>query len=198
MVRRCCVPKCTGNSNEENKESVFRFPNKDEEKEAWRKAIPMTNLPTSNTTVVCERHWPPGYETTTAHGKVRPKNPRSVFDGLPASIWPSTPAKPRTTQRSNAAVRTHQPDELQKFIDIDRIKSFDELKSGIVNRGKNFLSRFHLNTFSANDDITIQSLEYVITTCIPKFLLQIHEDFSFTAYGLRTTMAVIAPSNHCQ
>ena len=75
MVRRCCVPKCTGNSNEENKERVFRFPNKDEEKEAWRKAILRTNLPTSNTTVVCERHMPPGYETTTAHGKVRPKNP---------------------------------------------------------------------------------------------------------------------------
>ena len=58
MVRRCCVPKCTGNSNEENIESVYRFPNKDEEKEAWRKAIPMTNLPTSNTTV--------GYETLAA------------------------------------------------------------------------------------------------------------------------------------
>ena len=26
MVRRCCVPKCTGNSNEENKERVFKFP----------------------------------------------------------------------------------------------------------------------------------------------------------------------------
>ena len=34
MVRRCCVPKCAENSNEENKERVFRFPNKDEEKEA--------------------------------------------------------------------------------------------------------------------------------------------------------------------
>ena len=169
MVRRRCVPKCTGNSNEENKERMFRFPNKDEEKEAWRKAILRTNLPTSNTTVVCERHWPPGYETTTAHGKVRPKYPPSVFDGLLASIWPSTPAKPRTTQRSNAAVRTQQPDELQKFIDIDRIKSFDELISGIVNRGKDFLSRFHLNTFAANDNIIIQSLEYVIPTCIPKF-----------------------------
>ena len=52
------------------------------------------------------------------------------------------------------------------------------------------MSRFHLNTFAANDDITIQSLIYVIPTCIPKFLLQIHEDFSFTAYhyGSRCTI----------
>ena len=60
MVRRCCVPKCTGNSNEENKERVFRFPNKDEEKQVWRKAIPRTNLLTSINTAICERHWPPG------------------------------------------------------------------------------------------------------------------------------------------
>ena len=82
------------------------------------------------------------------HMESTAKKSPSVFDGLPASIWPSTPAKPRTTRRSNAAVRTHQPDELQKFIDIDRIKSFDELKSGIVNRAvyKGLILNVQLNS----------------------------------------------------
>ena len=101
MVRRCCVPNALEILMTKIKIECSDFLMRTKKRKAWRKVIPRTNLPTSNTTVVCERHCPPGYETTTAHGKVRPKNPPSVFDGLPASIWPSAPAKSRTTQRSN-------------------------------------------------------------------------------------------------
>ena len=89
MLRRCCVPKCTGNSNEEIKKECLDFLLRTKKRKHGERP---SRRPTSNTSVVCERLWPPGYETTTAHGKVQPKNPPSVFDGLTASIWPSIPA----------------------------------------------------------------------------------------------------------
>ena len=110
MVRRCCVPKCTGNSNEENKECLNFLIRTKRRKHGERPSRGPTFLHLILQLYV-KGTGLSGYEITAAHGKVRPKNPPSVFDGLPASIWPLTPTKPRTTQRINAAVRTHQPDE---------------------------------------------------------------------------------------
>ena len=69
---------------------VFRFPKKSEEKNRRIQAVPNANLIVNESTVVCELHWPAGYETKSVNGKLRRKNPPSVWPGVPVSQIPST------------------------------------------------------------------------------------------------------------
>ena len=47
------------------------------------KAIPRDNIPDSAYTVVCIKHFPDGFETVSVKGRLRPKNPPSIFPNLP-------------------------------------------------------------------------------------------------------------------
>ena len=63
---------CNGNYNPANREKVFRLRTEKEERERWVKIIPRDNIPESSNTVICERHFPPGYATITKFGRKRP------------------------------------------------------------------------------------------------------------------------------
>ena len=107
MVKKCCVTACQGNYNEKNKVRVFRLPKDQDERERWLKVIPRANTPNHSDTVVCERHFPPGYETVFVMGKARPKDPPSIFNNLPSSVIPSPLPKARTTKKKiPASVRS--------------------------------------------------------------------------------------------
>jgi hypothetical protein len=62
MPRKCCVTGCRGNYDKENKVKVFRLPQNIEERARWMKAISRDNIPDRPDTVVCEKHFPVGYE----------------------------------------------------------------------------------------------------------------------------------------
>ena len=79
--------------------------NEREERERWKKAIPRDNIPDSLETVVCEKHFPPGYATVKAGGRERPKDPPSIFPGIPSSMIPTPPPVPRAAKRAFAAVK---------------------------------------------------------------------------------------------
>ena len=81
---------------------VFRFPSEKTdsvERERWVQVVGKinANLNVNNDTVICEIHWPAGYETVKKKGRVRPKNPPSIFPGIPQSIIPAPPLKNRLT-----------------------------------------------------------------------------------------------------
>ena len=130
MVRKCCVTGCRSNYDSTNKVTVFRLPKDKDERERWMKAIPRDNIPDSPNTVVCIKHFPEGFETVSVKGKLRPKNPPSVFPDLPKSLIPTSVPKARTTCRSRSSVRSVEPDQLQEYLQQDSV-SFDLLCSHI-------------------------------------------------------------------
>ena len=108
MGKKCCVYGCKTNyksvkgSSGEQKVSVYRFPKEDCVREAWISAIPNRDFSVSKDTVVCQLHWPPGFETISKKGKLRPK--------FPPSVWPNVPV---SQQRTPASVpRIQKEDEL--------------------------------------------------------------------------------------
>ena len=66
--------------------------------------MPNANLIVNERSVVCEMHWPAGYETKSVNGKLRPKNPPSVWPGVPVSQIPST-SKPSKASFKEPALK---------------------------------------------------------------------------------------------
>ena len=85
MVKKCCVCGCQTICLSETKIehtkkiyaclTVTRLPKKSKEKNKWIETMPNANLIVNESMVVCELHWPAGYETKSMNGKLRPKNP---------------------------------------------------------------------------------------------------------------------------
>ena len=134
MPKKCCVANCNGNYNKDNKVTVFRLPTDKDEREKWIQAIPRENIPDKADTVVCEQHFPPGYPTIIKHGKKRPREPPSVFKCVKPSLVPTKPAPCRPTSRASSSIRSVIPDEMEKFIEADKIDNFQHLNSKLNNK----------------------------------------------------------------
>ena len=85
--------------NENASKTVYRFPTDKDERQRWIDVVGKinANLKVTSETVVCELHWPHGYETVRKKGKNRPKYPPSIFEGIPQSILPNPSPKARET-----------------------------------------------------------------------------------------------------
>lgn len=77
--------------------------------------LPRDNIPDKKDTVVCERHWPPGYPTIVHYGKERPRDPPSVSNCVKKGLIPSQPPPLRTTAKTAAETRNSYPDELKSI-----------------------------------------------------------------------------------
>ncbi|XP_047138875.1 THAP domain-containing protein 2-like [Hydra vulgaris] len=100
MVRRCCVTNCNGNYNPQNRVKAFRLPRNIEERKRWIAIIPRDNIPDTNNTVVCERHWPKGYLNVSDYGKLRPRDAPLVFSCIKPSLVPTVSVPLRKTSKS--------------------------------------------------------------------------------------------------
>ena len=87
MVLKCCVTLCKGNYASSSKRvPAYKLPQYEKEKKKWISVIPRANLVVSKYTGVCGKHWPNDTEMVKFHGKLRPKNPFSVFPGIPSEL----------------------------------------------------------------------------------------------------------------
>ena len=132
----CCVYACETNYDSKKcsatssckKIPVYRLPSDEEEKNKWIQAVPNADLTISRNTVICELHLPKNFETVKIRGgKLRPKNPPSVWPGIPPSQVPTPSAPKRTTQRTSSTFRNFQGNELERFLYEDKV-SFSTLK----------------------------------------------------------------------
>lgn len=185
MGKKCCVYGCKTNykskksSSDVPKVPVFRFPTEEVEKEAWILAIPNDQLRVSKESVVCEVHWPAGYETITKNGKLRPKFPPSVWPNVPASQVP-TPAPPRRqTRRSTCSNWNVQPDQLQDFQKLDKL-TFSELTQKLLSGDHDL--KVDVIAFMDADVLHVQSRKLVNGT--PLFISRISPDQSFENFHL--------------
>ena len=178
MGRKCCVTNCDGNYDDKSKEKVYRLPKNKDEREKWLKVISRDNTPDSKYTVVCERHWPQGYETVRCYGKERPLHPPSVFACVKPSLLQSPTPLPRPTVRTSAEVRSQQPDELSAFNEGDKILNYEDFRHGLSQR--NF--GCELIVYATKEEIYLQSKKLLEGTGVFKFMLKIDQDFSYEAF----------------
>ena len=174
MGKKCCVYGCKTNYNSEKgcgaqkKLSVFRIPKEEMDKKAWITVIPNDKLNVTKDTVVCELHWPTGFETITIRGKQRPKHPPSVWPNVPASQIPNLPLPPRTTKRSSCFVMNIEEDQLEAFLKSDNI-TFSELKEKLLACDRDL--PVPVIAFMDSDTLHLQSRKFM--NGVPMFVIHI-------------------------
>ena len=102
MGKKFCVYTCKTNYSSEklksDKISVYPFPKDEREKEKWIKAVPNANLRVSEDNADCSLHWPSGFEEIKVNGISRPKDPPSIWPGVPSIQVPTSSSPPRPTK----------------------------------------------------------------------------------------------------
>ena len=98
--------------------------------------------------------------TVCIHGKVRPINPPSEYSHfVNPSLIPTPPPKPRTTKRTLSSSRNILPDEMNDFLEKDKIMSFEDLCSKIFTNGLEFF--VPIVAFRSGNVIFLQSSDMV-------------------------------------
>ena len=80
-----------------------------------------------NNVVICDDHWPTGYEKIIRYGKEIPRDPPSIFLSDKQSLIPTPPPPPRPTIEAQASSPNVQEDELDKFPKLHMIKAICEI-----------------------------------------------------------------------
>jgi len=192
MGRKCCVTNCNGNYDSNSKEKVFRLPSDKSERARWLSVIPRDNTPDTKYTVVCERHWPIGYETITYYGKQRPSNPPSVFSCVKPSLRTTPLPPPRPTKRSFAEVRFQVPDEMELFDQMDKICDFESLTAHILQ----YAFGWKVHIIATDKEVLLQSQDMLEGTGIFKYMLKINHDLSYDAYRSGIKCSIIPLSRN--
>ena len=201
MVKKCCIPGCKSNYDkrrkkrdhavdEENKENehprnvpVFRFPSDINEKLRWIACIPRVKqekILSQKDPVVCARHWPRDFRKTAVNGKSRPVDPPSIFHGVPLSVLPTPPPKPRSTTRASATVRSTQADQFDDFKKNDSL-TWESLKINLAMKTRSL--QHPVNCFVVGNEVQwILSSEMV--NGIPRYSIRINQDLTYDAFHL--------------
>ena len=195
MGKKCCVYGCKTKylseerSSGDRKVSVFRFPNNEDEKQAWISAIPNAELTVSKDTVVCDLHWPSGFEKVSKNGKPRPKDPPSVWPNVPLSQIPTPAPTPRTTKRSSCFERNTDEDQLAAFLMSDNV-TFCELKDKLLASERDL--PVSVIAYMDSDVLNVQSK--ILLNGVPLFNVRISKDQSFENFhlGVRCTVSSLS------
>ena len=199
MVKKCLIPECNpnyknrkGQRASEKKVPVFRFPRDPTELSAWMKMLPFKDVKVTKDTVICERHWPTSYPTVSRKGKLRPRDPPSVWPGVPPSCCPDPPPPPPLTKRSSVEIRAVEPDEMDAFMDNDKV-SYEDIVDRVVKNRYEF--RCPTVAYENDDHVFIQSTSF--SEGVPKFVVDIKNTLEFKSFhmGIKVTISCIIKNN---
>ena len=190
MGKHCLIPSCNPNYRSRTdgsiigkKTPVFRFPADEQECRTWLRAIPLKKEINSKTSVLCEKHWPASYATISKKGRLRPRDPPSLWpehpDILPPSCLPKPPPKPRPTKRASLTVRGLQPDEMSMFLQRDRV-TIKEISQRVCSDSQPFCCP--TTAYKDGDTLLIQSKAR--SQGVPRFVVEIEENLKFTAFHM--------------
>lgn len=144
MVKTCCIPSCRSNypsTKNEGYFSCFSFPNDEQRKELWMRAIPRNFIPTKNS-FVCEKHFDSDDiikfdKHLQADGTIKLLLLRSpkLKEGAIPKIFPNLPSyltKPKQMKRTDPQCRrealfTRNNNEIEDFLSSDLIKDYMDL-----------------------------------------------------------------------
>ena len=166
MGKKFCVYACKTNYSSEKLKSdkilVYLFPKDEKEKEKWIKAVPNANLRVSKDIVVCALHWPSGFEDIQVNGKSRPKDPPSIWPGVPSSQTRTASKPQRPTKKACSSTRSIEEDQLSEFLSSDKV-IFTSLKENLLKSLEESL--VHLSCFIYRRD-TLCSISAVFNWSI--------------------------------
>ena len=132
------------------------------------------NLHTSVNSVICEVHWTSNnYATVTLRGKTGPKDPPSVWPGVPTSCIPTPVPKERTILRSliSESYSTWWP---EKFREQDAL-AFADLRKRLIDEKESFSCS--TTVYLSSSSLCIQSSE--LSGGVPKFIIKIVDTLKF-------------------
>ena len=204
MVKHCIFPNCNPNYVSRNgtrigeKVRIFRLPKNEEECALWLKAIPLKKKINSETSFICERHWPTGYAKVSKKGKERPRDPPTVWPNHPDVVPPSQrstlPPNPRPTSRTSLVIRGTQPCEMASFRVRD-VVNFEDIQVRVSSETNQFCCQ--VTSYESGRNVIIQST--TTFNGVPTFMVQIHEDLKFSAFhlGVKVSFAKFRLVNLC-
>uniref|UniRef100_A0A1I8FK87 THAP-type domain-containing protein n=1 Tax=Macrostomum lignano TaxID=282301 RepID=A0A1I8FK87_9PLAT len=86
MPRKCSVVGCKSNYESERLATkVHLFPKDSVERERWKKALPNILESVTDHMGICAKHWPPDTTMVKKRRFESPKDPPSIFNGVPPS-----------------------------------------------------------------------------------------------------------------
>ena len=130
-------------------------------------------------------------------GRKRPRDPSSVFTCVQSSLVPTPLPPPRKTIKTSSGARNTLPDELDNFLENDRIENFYFLCNNFANRYLEVQNMvcYKVGNEDHNGEIfVVQSAEFVEKSAISLFLLKIYSDFTFEGFsrGIKQTVESLA------
>ena len=134
-------------------------------------ALAENNLTISKNSVLCKKHWPAPYPTVSRKGKIRPREPPSVWPGVPQSCMPTRLLLMlllEKTLKSSFEVRGAQPDEMNVYQEQDHVNCSDIVKRVISNRNE---FRTPTVAYKNNYDTSLYIQSAVLSEGVPKFIL---------------------------
>ena len=168
---------------------MYRLPSDPEERQRRIKAIPRDNIPDRPNTVVCVKHFPPGFPVLKIKGESRPRDPPSVFEHILKSLIPTPPPQMRPTKKAASSSRSDLlHDELSTFLKNDSIPSFETLCAELPHRK----FEFQLASFKFDSELVVQSKQFCENSGISKFSLKVKQDFTYNAYHMRVKCQISA------
>ena len=112
------VPRCSGDYNSSKQNLlIYKFSKKTIERKARVSALLRCNLVITtllHCTPECRRHWPDDAKFVKVKSNLRPKNPLSVFSGVPKSGSSIQQNVPRKTNLSLSDAHNQSIDELDE------------------------------------------------------------------------------------
>ena len=129
--------------------------------------------------VICEVNWPfSNYATATLRGKTRPKDPPSVWPGVPTSCIP-------TTSWSSISVRAIQPDELKKFREQNTL-AFADLRKRLIDEKESFSCSTAV--YLSSSSLCIQWSE--LSGGVIKFIIKIDDTLKFETFHMGARISI--------
>ena len=125
-------------------------------------------------------------------GRTRPKDPQSVWPGVPPSCVPRPTPAPRSTKKSSMEVSNSKHDELDFFREMDKV-SYNYIVERVAIKIHNF--RCLVVAFCNDNSSNLQSVNF--SEVVPNFLLVINESLEFKPFhmGIRVSISCVVKNN---
>ena len=157
MPRRCSCFGCRGNYDGTPYVKIISFPKDPEERERWILAMPNENesLRRLKEIYICETHF--NCEWVSVKGGMRPKEPPSIFPGVPKSVLKQVTSAPRPTS-STSESRAKKVQAANEA--ADKIQDFDHFCAKISSYFPGFnVIKDQKNLYLSRTDATGQTVK---------------------------------------
>ena len=145
---------------------MYRLPSDPEERQRWIKTIPRNNIPNSPNTVVCVKHFSPGFPVLKLKGNHRPGDPPTVFENISKSLIPIPFPPKRPTKKASSSSRSEVlHDDLSTFLKNHSIPSFETLCAELLHRK----FELELASFKFESELVVELKQFCENSGIPEF-----------------------------